>query len=117
MIDRDPLLHRQMQEIGDRYLLRTLSDVSRLRQLIRAAGPCATRTLAEIQHLVHKMHGSGAIFGFDAITEAAGCLERLVEPYLADGCREPDVLIAQAESLIERLVVEADSAARSRGLL
>jgi HPt (histidine-containing phosphotransfer) domain-containing protein len=74
--DNDRVQQEQIAAIGARYLQRTLTELPRLRELCAhieddasAAEPGGV--LQEIERMTHKIYGSGAMFGFEAISERA----------------------------------------------
>jgi HPt (histidine-containing phosphotransfer) domain-containing protein len=109
MTDDREKLARQMHEIGDRYLRRTLGELEKLRQLVPGAGDPAK--LKEIEHLAHKIHGSGAMFGFDAVSTLAGTIETL-----ASGSAQNTGLPSELEQQIAALTEQVQAAARERGI-
>ena len=110
MTDREQL-QQQMAEIGNRYLKRTLGELPRMRELIAALHPGATDAIVELEHIAHRMHGSGAMFGFDAVSEQAHVIESIASQRALDETHAAELgrhLVA-----LEGLVKEA---ARSRGI-
>lgn len=113
MDERDKL-QRQMAEIGNRYLLRTLGELPRLRELVaqlRSAPPGDLSGIEELEQMSHKIHGSGAMFGFDAVSESARKVELLVSSRAGDAQS-----LQQLEIFVTSLDQEVRAAARSRGL-
>src|SRR5262245_4392109 len=110
MTDDRERLARQMMEIGNRYLRRTLGELDKLKQLVAAANDAAT--LKEIEHLAHKIHGSGAMFGFDAVSARAGEMETLAAKGVIDAG-----VVPQLEKHLVELVGEVQVAARERGIV
>ena len=111
MDDRERLT-QQMAEIGTRYLRRTIGEMDRLQELCGTLPQGGAEALKEIEHLAHKMHGTGAMFGFDDISDAAGQLEQLAVPrpsYDAD-------YVGQLGLLIARLREHVAAAARALGI-
>jgi HPt (histidine-containing phosphotransfer) domain-containing protein len=77
MDDRTPL-QKKIADLGDRFLLRTLEDLVQMRVLAgQLADGDAAGSRAQMEKLAHRIHGSGATFGFDAISDVAGEIERL----------------------------------------
>ncbi|MGH8179335.1 MAG: Hpt domain-containing protein [Steroidobacter sp.] len=105
------------QEIGDRYLRRTIGETQRLRELLGDARRGDTAALVEILQMAHKVHGSGAMFGFDVISGAAERLQRFVEAYVTAGQPAGSDFLRQCEHLIKNLEAEVHKAALAQGLL
>ncbi len=71
-------LREHVKALGEKFLQRTAVQIVQLREalerLATRGDPAALRT---IQDLAHKIHGSGAMFGFGRISELAGDLQVL----------------------------------------
>ena len=70
-------LRQQMAQIGVRYLGRTLGEMQRMRELLDSALNGSPALLKDLEHLAHKIHGSGAMFGFDSLSDTAGEIEHV----------------------------------------
>ena len=110
MSDADDLQHRILQ-ISQRYLERTLTELRSLAALVDAVKRGEAR-LKDIQALAHKIHGSAAVFGFDAMSVCAGRLEHAVD---GDPKLDADLLVRIEEALRE-LSQAVHEAAAARGL-
>jgi LPS-assembly lipoprotein len=109
MADQDKL-QRQLGEIGTRYLKRTLGELEVLRDLMGKVRAGEAGCLKDIEHLSHKIHGSGAMFGFDDLSRQARDIE-----LAATQSDTPD-LHDRLERHINELAVAAQNAARERGI-
>jgi HPt (histidine-containing phosphotransfer) domain-containing protein len=109
MDERDKL-QQQMSEIGDRYLRRTVGELARLQELLQKQREGVAEATQEIAHMAHKMHGSGAMFGFDAISDRARELE-----LLAGSPPESDYQ-QKLQTLISALDAQVRETARQRGV-
>jgi HPt (histidine-containing phosphotransfer) domain-containing protein len=107
-------LQQQMAQIGVRYLGRTLGELQRMHELLHSALNGSPAMLKDLEHLAHKIHGSGAMFGFDALSDTAGEVEHIAG-VLGKG-EGPEHYKALSESeLQERLraaVAKLDAATR-----
>lgn len=110
-MDEREKLQQQMSEIGDRYLKRTLDEMQRLRQLADQVRSGESQSMTEIEHMAHKIHGSGAMFGFDAISDLARAIELLVGAQ----SKQSDFM-QRLQTCIESLDQQVQSSARTRGL-
>jgi CheY-like chemotaxis protein len=72
-------LHRQVTKFGERFLQRTRKEAVRLRSLIEAMHPGDIAQFEELKNLVHRIRGTGSTFGFVAVSECAGEIERMVD--------------------------------------
>jgi len=75
-------LRQQMAQIGTRYLTRTLGELQRIRELATQIQSGSVAELKDLEHAAHKIHGSGAMFGFDQVSDRAGEIEHIAG-YLA----------------------------------
>lgn len=111
MNDKSNMLS-QLRDIGDRYIKRTLGDVDQLDALAAQALAGEPDGWRNVESLAHKIHGSGAMFGFTEVSEAAGKIERLVAMPMFDGkTSEHDV-----RKLIDVLRTATKTAAEERGV-
>jgi two-component system, OmpR family, response regulator len=95
-------LHRQVTTFGERFLQRTREEAARLGNLIEAVEPGDMVQIEELKTLAHRIRGSGSTFGFAAVSECAGEIERMVE-----GLKERDASSGTAmESKIRRQLSE-----------
>jgi chemotaxis protein histidine kinase CheA len=69
-------LQRRMSELGRRYLERTAVELNELQQLIEQSTNDA-ESYRKIEILAHRIRGSGAMFGFDMISDATFGIEML----------------------------------------
>jgi chemotaxis protein histidine kinase CheA len=71
-------LRDQVKTLGEKFLQRTSGQIPQLEtELDRIAASGDRDALRAFQEMVHKIHGSGAMFGFDLISDLAGNLEAL----------------------------------------
>jgi HPt (histidine-containing phosphotransfer) domain-containing protein len=68
-------LQQKITDISRRYIQRTAGEIDGLRELIAKARTGNTAALKDIEHLAHKIYGSGAMFGFEPVSEQARELE------------------------------------------
>lgn len=74
MDERDEL-QQKIADIAGRYIQRTAGELNGLRDLIGKARAGSAAAVKDIEHLAHKIYGSGAMFGFEAVSERARALE------------------------------------------
>ena len=83
-------IRHQVSELGEKFLRRTRSEAVALGVLLGRIQDGDTTVLPELASMAHKIHGSGAVFGFPALSEYAGEIEYLAERLVtAEGA--PDV--------------------------
>src|SRR5688572_29437390 len=82
-----------MAQLGARFIERTRGEVIQVRELIGRVASGDTAAFEQLNYLVHRINGGGATFGFNAISDHAGEIERLIEPAVRQGVGlEPSVL-------------------------
>jgi HPt (histidine-containing phosphotransfer) domain-containing protein len=70
-------MREQMQELSRKFLQRTAGQVATFREQLKQLALGDGSVLTSMQEVAHKIHGSGAVFGFEQISEHAGELELL----------------------------------------
>jgi HPt (histidine-containing phosphotransfer) domain-containing protein len=76
--DKDPL-RPLIVELAAKFLQRTRGEAIVLRELLERAQLGDSTVMSELEHLAHRIHGTGATFGFDAVSDCAAEIEHLVE--------------------------------------
>jgi len=115
-------LRQQMAQIGDRYIGRTLGEMRRMCELATQVPGASAEVLKDLEHLAHKIHGSGAMFGFDAMSDQAGEIEHLAAylgrrygPEHLQGFSDQE-LQARLVASIAKLDAETRAVAQQRGI-
>jgi HPt (histidine-containing phosphotransfer) domain-containing protein len=108
MDERDEL-QRKISDIGGRYIQRTAGELAGLRELIVKVRAGDTAVLKDIEHLAHKIYGSGAMFGFEAVSEQARELELVA--------RQPVDLemVERLQRYADALEAQVQAALRAKG--
>jgi HPt (histidine-containing phosphotransfer) domain-containing protein len=99
-----------LAEIGARYITRTVAELEQLKAFADAAAAGSSEALQELGTLAHRIRGSGAMFGFHAISKSAESLELFAHDR---SLTQTDVQTMQ--SLVNDLIEEVQRAARERG--
>ena len=76
-------LQAQLSALSVQFLERTRGQVGQLELLVERIGRGELPALLELRAISHKIHGSGAMFGFPDISEPAGEIERASDELLA----------------------------------
>ncbi|HKU15039.1 MAG TPA: Hpt domain-containing protein [Steroidobacteraceae bacterium] len=100
-------LQQKIADISRRYIQRTAGEIGGLRELIAKARSGNTSALKDIEHLAHKIYGSGAMFGFEPVSEQARELE-----LAARDVTDPQMLdkvAAHADALEQRVRAALDA--------
>ena len=103
-------LQQKIADIGGRYIQRTAGEIAGLRDMIakvRAGDAAASK---EIEHLAHKIYGSGAMFGFEAVSDQARVLELAARDVTDPGT------VDKLQEHAEKLEQTVQAALRARGL-
>lgn len=103
---------QQLGEIGLRYLKRTIGEIGTLRELLTQLQAGDASRLKEIEQLSHKINGSGAMFGFDDLSNQA----REIELAAGNGAVYTPELHSKLEFYVAGLEAAAAAAARERGI-
>jgi HPt (histidine-containing phosphotransfer) domain-containing protein len=68
----------RIKELGELYLQRTRNELLLLNNELQAARSGSAESLLAMQHISHRIAGSGAMLGFKTISEAAAQIERIL---------------------------------------
>jgi HPt (histidine-containing phosphotransfer) domain-containing protein len=120
-------IHERIRVLALRFLERCLSDTVSMRALatqIRGDVECAENTeedidlspLRQLEHLAHKIHGTGASFGYAALSECGGAVERLAESLIQTETPLDMESCDALDSAIARLSNELNAIAGTQGL-
>jgi HPt (histidine-containing phosphotransfer) domain-containing protein len=112
--DKDSL-RPLVAELGAKFLERTRGEAVVLRELLERAHLGGPTVMDQLEHLAHRIHGTGATFGFAAVSECGAEIERLVEglkarDVSADAAIEPQCL-QRLMQCTQRLAQEVEAAA------
>ena len=109
-------LQAQLSALSVQFLTRTEGQVGQLELLVERIGRGELPALLELRAVSHKIHGSGAMFGFPDISEPAGEIERASDQLLARDAKLEHPAGAGTEfltlvtSAIRRLAREVETA-------
>ena len=109
-------LQAQLSALSVQFLDRTCGQVGQLELLVERIGRGELPALLELRAVSHKIHGSGAMFGFPDISEPAGEIERASDQLLARDAKLEHPAGAGTEflqlvtSAIRRLAREVETA-------
>jgi HPt (histidine-containing phosphotransfer) domain-containing protein len=96
-------LQTKLADIAVRYLERTRAEVEQLRALVANVASGDKPVLRDIEVLVHRIRGSGAVFGFTEISSAAEALENIAVEQIrsprVDFARTTEQLVSLTETL------------------
>jgi HPt (histidine-containing phosphotransfer) domain-containing protein len=75
---RSAELQDQMEKIGARFLDRVLAEFDAIEKALAQFGAGDATASGTLEMFAHRIHGSSAIFGYGALSDAAGALETLL---------------------------------------
>jgi chemotaxis protein histidine kinase CheA len=108
-MDTAQQIQEKMRSLGERYLRRTYSEVSQLETCLTQMRSGSREAIKEMERLMHKIRGSGAMFGFAELSDCAGDAELLCVAHPND-----PAIATQLETHVNRLRARLHEAARSR---
>ncbi len=73
----------RMAELAARFIERTRHDLRTMRSDLEKVGAGDATALAQIRHLAHRMAGTGATLGFEALGERAAAAEKMIDAWPA----------------------------------
>jgi HPt (histidine-containing phosphotransfer) domain-containing protein len=73
--DAEARLRGEVRALGEAFLARTAAQLAELRAQLARFCAGDSGVLASMQQLAHTIHGGGAIFGFEALSDRAAELE------------------------------------------
>jgi HPt (histidine-containing phosphotransfer) domain-containing protein len=101
-------LELRAPDISRRFLARTKQEVARSRELFAEYLVTPNSNLLAILNLAHKIHGSGALFGFEALSQRAHCVEKIAAR------QDSKELTVQLEDALRALESQVDAELRGR---
>ena len=103
-------LREQVAALGVKFLQRTQDQTTALREMLGSLSNGDESVLPRMQELSHKIHGSGAMFGFEEVSRCAGEIEQLCY----DRRQAGEAAIAQGTAdLVQRLNCSIEELARA----
>ena len=110
MMSNEETMRSKMAEIGARYLARTVSEIADLEMMVARLPASGKVALKEIEVLAHRIRGSGAVFGYAKLSDAAGEIEMLAVSSAATELANATDLMAQFTAHIQTLSAETQRA-------
>jgi CheY-like chemotaxis protein len=111
----DAGLDQQVRTLGERFLQRTRDEAVRVRGLIDVIQPGDKAEIEKLKNLAHRIRGSGATFGFVAVSECAAEIEHLTDALIERGTTSSRTLESKLRSRLtecaQRLSREVEAAA------
>lgn len=104
----------RMAELAAKFIERTQRDLGTMRADLAKAGAGDAGALAEIRHLAHRMAGTGATLGFEALGVRAAGTEAIIDA-LPDGALPDSRVIERIAADIGALETQLAADARRTG--
>jgi len=96
-------IQSKLSEIGGRYLARTRGEMPLLREQLQRLRAADESALAEMEMLIHKIHGSGSMLGFNVLSELAREMEALIVSHRREAGAPLEGLVPRLAVLLDRL--------------
>jgi HPt (histidine-containing phosphotransfer) domain-containing protein len=77
--DKAAAAKARMAELAAKFLERSRGDLAAMRAALASFGAGQAEALGDIRHLAHRMVGTGATLGFDALADLAARIEELTD--------------------------------------
>ena len=106
-------LPSRMAAIGQRYLARTHTEITELHTLVAKLSASDLQALRDIELVAHRIRGSGAVFGYHKLSDAAGTIEMLAMQSADGGIVDLEALREQMKQGIASLTQATDEALRA----
>jgi chemotaxis protein histidine kinase CheA len=100
----------RMAQLAERFIERTQGDLRTMRDDLAKVRAGDVSSLGGIRHLAHRMAGTGATLGFDALGECAAGIEVAIDalpPGMPPGLSTIDRLAAGIDALEAQLAADA----------
>jgi two-component system, OmpR family, response regulator len=108
-------LEEEVKALYSAFLARTRTEAVTMRELVARSVAGDRPALNQLEKMTHRIHGTGAVFGFSAISDCAEVIERMAERLLAKNGSGDAPLDAHAARELQarygQLVTEIDVAA------
>ncbi|MFL6576484.1 MAG: Hpt domain-containing protein [Povalibacter sp.] len=105
-------IQEKMRSLGERYLRRTYLEIDQMEATLARLRAGSTDGLKELERMMHKIRGSGAMFGFATLSDCAA------EGELLCASSQPDPsVIAKLETHARELRVHVLDAAKLHNVL
>ncbi len=79
ILDKRAAMRERINELAGQFLQRCSQDMVLSRDLVIRLRRGDNSAFKELEHLVHRISGTGGTFGFASLSTSAGRIERLAE--------------------------------------
>ena len=110
IMSTDEEMRRKMAAIGARYLARTATEIDDLQKMVANIATQGKAALKDIEILAHRIRGSGAVFGYVKLSEAAGVIEMFAMDSAIKPNFDAEQLAKQFTAQIAQLALETQRA-------
>jgi two-component system, OmpR family, response regulator len=117
--DLPDAIEEEVKALCEAFLARTRTEAVTMRDLVARSVAGDRPALSQLEKMTHRIHGTGAVFGFGAISDCAEVIERMAERLLAKDAVASTPLdprtAHELQSHYGQLVSEIEAAAVSAG--
>jgi HPt (histidine-containing phosphotransfer) domain-containing protein len=100
-------MRERIKQLAAEFLQRCSRDVMSLRALLPRLGDGDANVFKELEHLAHRICGTGASLGFESLSTRAAAIERLAEGR-AGGVTADQNVVERLVEYIAALEIEVD---------
>lgn len=110
MAEKQAAMRDKIAVLAERFLQRCANDVTSGRELLEQLKRGDASAYKDMEHLAHRMVGTGSSLGLESLSAKAVIVERFAEAQLSTGTPDPEAIarlhefLAQLESEIDLLV-------------
>ena len=107
-------MRERINQLAERFLQRCSQDMVSIRELMTRLNTDDRSALKELEHLAHRMCGTGASLGFESLSERAASVERLSEEQVQGSTMDSEAL-KRLSTYVMQLESEIAALIRTRG--
>jgi HPt (histidine-containing phosphotransfer) domain-containing protein len=105
--ERRAAMRERIKQLAGEFLRRCSRDVMSMRGLLRRLGTGDAGVCKELEHLAHRICGTGASLGFEVLSTRAAAIERLAEGR-SDIAATDQILMVRLVEYVAALEIEVD---------
>jgi HPt (histidine-containing phosphotransfer) domain-containing protein len=111
--DKQAAMRDKIAVLADRFLQRCANDMASGRDLLEQLKRGDAGAYKDVEHLAHRIVGTGSSLGFQSLSAKAVTVERFAEAQLSTGTPDPEAIAHLGDSLAQ-LELEIDLLVRAR---
>jgi HPt (histidine-containing phosphotransfer) domain-containing protein len=94
-----------VSSLGVRFLQRTLLEIPTLHSLLERAASERSVALTRVARIAHSIHGTGAAFGFQSVSDYAAAVERRARELANEPRVESSSVLDELHALVAQLEI------------